>query len=277
VTPVQKALWFIESRIHDDISLQDIAAASAVSKHHLIRAFGKTVGMSVMKYVKARRLTEAAKILADGAPDILTVALITRYQSHEAFTRSFTDHFQTQPHQIRELGSTNKLSLTEALMLNQDTESLPQPVIEDCQSFVVSGLSKRYTAQTKSAIPSLWHELDQYLERVEGQLNIESYGVCSSYSDRGCFDYLCGTKAPLASLDAETKKSVVIPSGLYASFLHSGHISAIRNSWNEIYNDWLPRSGYRLINSAEFESYSADFDPVSCHGSVTIHIPVEAI
>lgn len=97
MTPVQKALWFIESRIHDDVSLLDIAAASGVSQHHLIRAFGKCVGLSVMKYVKARRLTEAAKILADGAPDILTVALMARYQSHEAFTRAFSDRFQIYP------------------------------------------------------------------------------------------------------------------------------------------------------------------------------------
>ena len=277
MTPVQKALWFIESRMHDDFSLPDVAAASGVSKHHLIRAFGKSAGLSVMKYVKARRLTEAAKILADGAPDILTVALMARYQSHEAFTRAFADRFQVLPHQIRDLGSTTGLQLTEALMLDQETQALPQPIVQEHRSFIVSGFSKRYSTHTKPAIPSLWHELDQYLERLEGQLNVTSYGVCSNFSDAGCFDYLCGIDASLPDAGVVARQDIVIPSGLYASFQHSGHISGIRSSWNEVYNNWLPHSGHRLINSPEFECYSADFDPVSGHGSVTINIPVEAV
>ena len=277
MTPVQKALWFIESRIYDDFSLEDVAIASNVSKHHLIRAFGKCVSLSVMKYVKARRLTEAAKLLANGAPDILTVALLARYQSHEAFTRAFTDRFQILPHQIRELGSTSQLNLTEAIMLDEETDILSQPIIKDRESFVVSGLTKRFDDQTKPAIPSLWRELDQYLERLDGQLNIDSYGVCSNFSDKGCFDYLCGINSPLSDLDVATKQSILVPAGVYATFLHSGHISTIRSSLNEVYNLWLPRSGYRLVNSPEFESYSADFDPVSCRGSVAINIPVEPI
>jgi AraC family transcriptional regulator len=46
-----------------------------------------------MRYVRGRRLTEAAKVLSDGAPDILTVALDAGYGSHEAFTRAFRDQF----------------------------------------------------------------------------------------------------------------------------------------------------------------------------------------
>ena len=48
MTPVQKALWFIESRIHDDFTLIEVAAAAGVSQHYLIRAFGQSVGLSVM-------------------------------------------------------------------------------------------------------------------------------------------------------------------------------------------------------------------------------------
>jgi transcriptional regulator GlxA family with amidase domain len=38
-------------------------------------AFGAATGRSIMRYVRGRRLTEAARSLADGAPDILAVAL----------------------------------------------------------------------------------------------------------------------------------------------------------------------------------------------------------
>ena len=54
-----------------------------------------------MRYARARRLTEAARVLAKGAPDILNVALEADYGSHEAFTRAFRDHFGMTPEAVR--------------------------------------------------------------------------------------------------------------------------------------------------------------------------------
>ena len=275
VTPVQKALWYIESRFHDDFSLKDVACASGVSQHYLIRAFGKIIGTSVMKYVKARRLSEAAKLLVDGAPDILTVALMVRYKSHEAFTRGFYNHFQILPRKLRERGTLEGLNIQAALKLDDNSSPIGTPVISELDSFTVTGLSRRYDANSKPSIPALWNELDQYLGRNNGQLGMTSFGVCSNFSSEGSFDYLCGTNSPAADMVGMDSQSILIPRGLYATFEHVEHISSIRNSWHKIYNAWLPRSEYKLTNSPEYEIYSAEFDPITGNGSVAIRIPLE--
>src|SRR5262249_12639555 len=82
--PVQRALWFVESHLREPIALGEIAAQSGVSPYHLTRAFDAVTGHSLMRYVRARRLSEAARTLFNGAPDILTVALDAGYGSHEA-------------------------------------------------------------------------------------------------------------------------------------------------------------------------------------------------
>jgi AraC family transcriptional regulator len=82
-----KALWFIETHLAEEISLEDIAAAGDVSRFHMARAFGLATGRPVMRHVRGRRLTEAARALSRGAPDILGVALDAGYGSHEAFNR----------------------------------------------------------------------------------------------------------------------------------------------------------------------------------------------
>src|SRR5215471_15503652 len=88
---VEKALWFIESHSGGEITLLDIANTVGVSRLHMAQAFGAATGL--MRYVSGRRLTEAAKALSHGAPDILSVALDAGYGSHEAFTRAFRDEF----------------------------------------------------------------------------------------------------------------------------------------------------------------------------------------
>jgi AraC family transcriptional regulator len=52
-------------------------------------AFAVSTGLSLIRYVRARRLSEAARELAQGADDILGLALDAGYGSHESFTRAF--------------------------------------------------------------------------------------------------------------------------------------------------------------------------------------------
>src|ERR1700739_1552990 len=119
MTPVGKALWFIESHFAGDISLGEIAEVAGVSRYHVTRAFGEATGLSVMRYVRGRRLSEAAKILANGAPDILSVALDAGYGSHEAFTRAFRDQFGPAPETVRAQRHLDNIALVEPIMMDQ--------------------------------------------------------------------------------------------------------------------------------------------------------------
>jgi AraC family transcriptional regulator len=71
MNPAQKALWFIESHLAEPLSLDDIAGVAGISRFHMVRAFAAATGLPVMRCVRARRLSEAARALAGGAPDIL--------------------------------------------------------------------------------------------------------------------------------------------------------------------------------------------------------------
>ncbi len=64
MNPAQKALWFIEGHLADALTLDEIAAVAGISRFHLVRAFAAATGLPVMRYVRARRLTEAARALA---------------------------------------------------------------------------------------------------------------------------------------------------------------------------------------------------------------------
>src|ERR1700738_4149277 len=118
MNPVKKALWFIESHFATDITLEDIANIGGASRFHMSRAFGAATGLSVMRYVRGRRLSEAARSLSNGAPDILTLALDADYGSHEAFTRAFRDHFGVTPETVRCSTCLHNLRLQEPIVMD---------------------------------------------------------------------------------------------------------------------------------------------------------------
>src|SRR4051794_40645001 len=114
MNPARKALWFIESHLGDELSLDEIAAVAGISRFHMVRAFAAATGLSVMRYVRARRLSEAARALAQGAPDILRLALDADYGSHEAFTRAFRDYFGITPEMVRSSARLDHIKLSGA-------------------------------------------------------------------------------------------------------------------------------------------------------------------
>src|SRR5450432_823318 len=138
---VGKALWYIESHFAEEISLEDVAAAGEVSRFHMSRAFGLATGRSVMRYVRGRRLTEAARSLARGAPDILGVALDVGYGSHEAFTRAFRDQFGVTPEAVRALGQLDNLVLVEPVKMNETVMAdLEDPRRESGGELLIAGM-----------------------------------------------------------------------------------------------------------------------------------------
>jgi AraC-like DNA-binding protein len=162
VNPAQKALWFIESHLADALTLDEIAGIAGVSRFHLVRAFGAATGFSVMRYVRARRLTEAARALARGTPNILNVALDADYGSHEAFTRAFRDHFGITPEAVRSSTCLDHLKLQEPIQMNSTlTDNLQAPRFETGKAFLVAGVGDRFSQENGAGIPGLWQRFQQ--------------------------------------------------------------------------------------------------------------------
>jgi AraC family transcriptional regulator len=152
-----KALWYIESHLGDDLSLELIARDVGVSRYHLSRTFSTGTSCGLALYVRARRLSEAAKALLNGAPDILSVLLDTGHGSHEAFTRAFKQHFGITPDQARAQRQTIDLKLLEPIRMQTATTTHIAPVrTAERDAILIFGLSQHYTPQRMGGIPAQW-------------------------------------------------------------------------------------------------------------------------
>src|SRR6185369_5592630 len=180
MNPAQKALWYIESHLGQSLALDDVADVAGVSRFHLVRAFAAATGFSVMRYVRARRLTEAARALARGAPDILSLALDADYGSHEAFTRAFRDHFGVTPEAVRLAACLDHLKLQEPILMESSAlDHLKPPRFETGKAMLVAGIGDRINHQNNGAgIPGQWQQFNQKRGEVPNRVGMLSYGVC---------------------------------------------------------------------------------------------------
>ena len=275
MNPAQKALWYVESHLSDALSLDDIAAIGGVSRFHMVRSFAAATGFSVMRYVRARRLTEAARALAGGAPDILTLAMEADYGSHEAFTRAFRDHFDVTPELVRASTCLDKLKLQEPIVMDSTAlDKLQAPRFETGRPFLVAGIGERYSCESSAAIPGQWQRFHQSVDHIPGRIGKVAYGVCCNADDAGNFDYVAGVEVSDFSDLPRKFTGIRIPAQKYAVFSHRDHISGIRRTVNTIWNHWLPSSGQKAADAPNFERYDETFDSSTGNGGLEIWIPV---
>ena len=186
MNPAQKALWFIESHLASELTLDDISGMAGVSRFHMVRAFAAATGFSVMRYVRARRLSEAARALAAGAPDILTLALDADYGSHEAFTRAFRDHFGLTPETVRSLACIDDLKLQEPIQMDSSfTKNLASPRFEISKPLLIAGIGERYNHENGAGIPGQWQRFHQVVDDIPHRVGKVGYGVCCNGDDAG--------------------------------------------------------------------------------------------
>jgi len=276
MNPAQKALWYIESHLGQSLTLDEIASVAGVSRFHMVRAFAAATGFPVMRYVRARRLTEAARALAGGAPDILGLALDADYGSHEAFTRAFREHFGVTPETVRATTCLAKLNLQEPIMMDSTAlDHLKPPRYETSKPLLVAGLGERINHENGAGIPNQWHRFHQSIDDIPGRIGKVAYGVCCNGDDSGNFDYIAGVEVTdFSDLPREFSR-VRIPEQKYAVFTHSEHISTIRRTINTIWNHWLPISGMKAADAPNFERYDEKFDPSTGNGGLEIWVPVK--
>lgn len=270
---VQKVLWSIERNLNDDLSLDALAQAAGVSRHHLVRAFGAATGVAPMTYVRRRRLSEAANALTNGATEILPVALDAKYESHEAFTRAFKDQFGVTPAVARQAGRES-LKLTAPFPFTPPAQSaLKPPRMVTAGPLILVGLVERQSLETTEAIPAQWRRFMQRYGEIEDRAEDIPVGVSFGADEDGAFDYACAVIVKRADRAPAGLKRIDLPKQSYAVFDHEDHVSTIQSTYMAIWDQGV--GGYDIADAPNLEKHKPSFDTRTGLGGVEIWIAVE--
>jgi len=140
-------------------------------------------------------------------------------------------------------------------------------------AFKVAGIPLYlYGEKVESDLESVWEELAERYSEIPHTDPDQGFGV-HTFSTEG-HRYLAGLAVKKdGSLPAGMTELAICPNA-YAVFVHRGILGNLEETVMEIFDIWLPQSGYTLAEEFYFEFYDDQFQPGSPDSVVFIFVPV---
>jgi AraC-like DNA-binding protein len=96
-----RAIELLHEHLDGDLALPDLAKECDLSPGRFMRAFKKSFGVPVHRYLLQKRIQAAKSMLSHSNKSLLTVALEVGFSDQPAFNRSFREIVGTSPGQWR--------------------------------------------------------------------------------------------------------------------------------------------------------------------------------
>lgn len=264
---LHQSIDYLERHLESQIKVEEAAAEANVSVFHFQRIFLVLTDMSVMEYVRRRRLTLAAQELALTDVRVIDVALKYGYETPESFAKAFKRQHGMSPSEARtsQKGFTSYNRLVISVKLKG---AFPMKVrIEERPAFPIIGVKREFSCENGEntrEIPKMWGEVhqngvnDELASMNNGEVK-GMLGVCRMMdSSTSTMEYWIATSYEGETF-SERYERLEIPAATYAVFEVVGPMpEAIQSMWEKIYSEWFPSSAYRPSGSAEMEVYTHD-------------------
>ncbi|WP_042273490.1 AraC family transcriptional regulator [[Clostridium] dakarense] len=286
---ISQCIEFIEENIKSDLTPELIASECGYSTFHFCRMFNVHQGISLMEYVKKRRLSLATTRLFEGYK-IIDIALEYGFDTHNGFSKAFKKEYGFSPTQYikRMEGYYSKESIYKigGYIMN--------PVIVKKPAFKVAG----YGIKTNISNGNYTKDVASFWSNYNGE-NLESkmykglepkkhgeVGLCiPSNNENGETIYLLGVIVDDFECVTDDMMTVDVPEATYAVFTtlpvdttndleQKEFVNIIKETWKYIFEEWFKDSKYIYDESKmDFEFYDE-----RCHSRkdtvMEIYIPV---
>ncbi|WP_315898851.1 helix-turn-helix domain-containing protein [Tateyamaria omphalii] len=273
----------IEADISAPLRTDMLARAAGMAQHHFQRQFAAATGETVAGYIRSRRLERAAITLQETTDRVIDIALDAGFQTHAAFTRAFTAHFECSPSVFRKNGlPLNRQGLpprpflrplsSRTLTARCDLIEVPRQWL-CCRKNI--GLSDGRFFQDLDAVSAEFQALRTELGTHTGYLATAFPQGPKGFSDPKAEAYYGAVMQDRCALDwpAEWR---LLPAGLFAVFPHFGSLTTLHLTWHRCVRSGFDQLGVRFRSAWMYETYFApNAETNDTELSALIYLPVE--
>jgi AraC family transcriptional regulator len=259
---------YIENHLTEDLSAETLARNIRGSVYHFNKVFFYLSGYSMSEYIKNRRLSEANKDLLSGK-SVTDVAFIYRYQSVDGFTRAFKRWGGIVPSEVKKTGFSKTVpKLTFTIQVKGGTSM--ECRIRQMPAFNLVGVSKRVPMQFEGVnqeivklAQSITEEQRAQMHALQDMVPFEvvnaSYDADANFlREEGELTHLIGILTTKDEVSSHLEKIRVEPM-TWAVFPCEGPFpSTLQDTMARVYSEWLPSSGYEVVDAPTFSFTKMD-------------------
>ncbi|OFX43549.1 MAG: hypothetical protein A2046_01485 [Bacteroidetes bacterium GWA2_30_7] len=254
---INKVISYINSHLDEELDLNYLSEISFFSPFHFHRIIRAYLNESLGSYIVRIRMETAASLILHANFQINEIALKVGYDIPSSFNKAFQKRFGCPPSEFKEkhfnqnqINYLNMKTTTENVVLKPSIKTLKSKKIIFTQS--IGDYKGEGTANA-------WNKVCEFAQkkRLFGWKN-EFIGI--SHDDPEITDSEKLRYDACISISKEVKPEgeigvKEIEGGKYAIFLHKGAYENFQQTYNAIYKQWLPTSGFELRNLPCFEVY----------------------
>jgi AraC family transcriptional regulator len=269
VDAVQRVIEHVASHLDEALELDTLAAQACLSRFHFHRVFRGMVGETPMELVRRLRIERAAWRLIHTDQQVTAIAFDAGYETHEAFTRAFRDHYAEPPTAFRRKAHARiELAAPCGVHFREDGRT---------QAFIPRDSGGRTMQVEIRSFPELrvgtvrhvgpYMQISEAFARL-GQLadparlfelpGAMMVALFHDDPDSTPADQLRSDAAVVVPEDVSLPDGLAeqrIPGGEYASTMHVGPYEQLGDTWARFMGEWLPASGRRLGDGVSYEVY----------------------
>lgn len=267
-------LTYIDANIEEQLTVAKIASYAGYSAYYFSRMFSARMRVSVMEYVRARKLQHAIVQLLAGER-VIDIAVRYGFESHEGFTRAFQRAYRITPSGFR-ARHTGPYAVRLPSIPKQEKDVKPMKArFEQWPEKKLIGYLL-HTSPGSEEIPAFWAAVmgDARWARLVAKANGLNYGICihpeGMPEDR--MDYLLAFDYDGVSAPDVDMTLFDLPAATYAAFdtrqTDQPFVEGIRDTWQFIYEKWFDASGY------VYDGFKPDFELYRGPSACEVYIPV---
>lgn len=263
---LNKAIEYIENNLENKIEYKKIAQILEMNEYTAQTTFYILCNISIVDYIRKRRLSNAGYDLLNSSETILDIAVKYQYTSATSFSRAFEKFHGIKPSiakknpQGLKVYSKIKFNIEEVKEKNTIEYS-----IQEKEELILYGIKKKTDfIKIKKDAPELWEKVKKKYPELYDNLYYGMTSYVNRFESTKCeYWALCSKKT-----DKKEFKKVLIPKGKWIIIkINSKEAKKIQKVNEQFYEEFLPSTKYRLKEIPELEYYN--------NNTVELMIPLE--
>lgn len=263
---LEECLSYVESNIHNKISLEDLSNHCGVSKYYLHRIFKSLTGETLIDYIQARKLTSSINDLIETKMRIIDIALEYGFDHEQSYIRAFRKKFGYTPQKVRNdqisIEIKEKININDLISLNNSVTYKPLYVFK--QKFDIIGIKHKILSKSGDNVANLLGRDFFYnqKDRITNSLNSKVYIGYTDWKgyNQGYTYYMPSVQVSDLSCIPEGMTGISIPAHKYVVFRFVGFFKPDEIKGRQVgrilvhlYRKWIINSGFKSADQIRFE------------------------